>query len=90
MFNWIRSLFGSKPLEDKKVEEEFKIELDPADRDWEYEGDGTKVKKDKTVEVEVDLNSMKKNELLAHAKANGVKANASMNKAALIEAIKHG
>jgi len=40
--------------------------------------------------AKVDLDSMKKNELLAHAKANGVKANASMNKAALIEAIKNG
>lgn len=38
----------------------------------------------------VDLNSMKKNELLAHAKANGVKANASMKKADLITAIKNG
>lgn len=90
MFNWIKSLFGIEPSKDKKVEEEFKIELDPTDRDWVYEGDGTKVKKDKSVEVAVDLNSMKKNELLAHAKASGIKANASMNKAALIEAIKNG
>ena len=38
----------------------------------------------------VDLDSMKKSELLAHAKAKGVKANASMNKDALIQAIKNG
>ena len=38
----------------------------------------------------VDLDSMKKAELLAHAKAKGVKANASMNKDALIQAIKNG
>jgi hypothetical protein len=37
-----------------------------------------------------DLDSMSKNDLLAHAKANGIKANASMNKAAILEAIKNG
>ena len=40
--------------------------------------------------AKVDLDGMKKAELLAHAKKNGVKANASMNKAALIDAIKNG
>ena len=40
--------------------------------------------------AKVDLDSMSKNDLLAHAKANGVKANASMNKAAILEAIKNG
>jgi len=38
--------------------------------------------------AKVDLDSMSKNDLLAHAKANGVKANASMNKAAILAAIK--
>ena len=36
----------------------------------------------------VDFDSMKKNELLAYAKKNGIKANASMNKAALIKILK--
>ena len=40
--------------------------------------------------VKVDLNSMKKDELLAHAKKNGVKANASMNKVDILKAIKNG
>jgi hypothetical protein len=40
--------------------------------------------------AKVDLDSMSKKDLLAHAKANGVKANASMNKAAILEAIKNG
>jgi hypothetical protein len=40
--------------------------------------------------AKADLDSMSKNDLLAHAKANGVKANASMNKAAILEAIKNG
>ena len=38
----------------------------------------------------VNLDAMSKNDLLAHAKANGVKANASMKKADLIAAIKNG
>jgi len=40
--------------------------------------------------AKVDLDAMKKAELLAHAKANGIKANASMNKDAIIAAIKNG
>ena len=36
----------------------------------------------------VDFDSMKKNELLAYAKKNGIKANASMNKAALVKILK--
>ena len=47
-------------------------------------------KKTATKKAKVDLDSMSKNDLLAHAKANGVKANASMNKAAILEAIKNG
>jgi len=33
---------------------------------------------------------MSKKDLLAHAKKNGIKANASMNKDALVKAIKNG
>jgi hypothetical protein len=40
--------------------------------------------------AKVDLDGMSKNELLAHAKANGIKSNASMSKAAILEAIKNG
>lgn len=40
--------------------------------------------------AKVDLDSMKKDELLAHAKANGIKANASMSKGAILDAIKNG
>jgi hypothetical protein len=50
----------------------------------------TTKKKTTKKKAAVDLDSMKKNELLAHAKANGIKANASMNKAALIDAIRNG
>jgi hypothetical protein len=37
----------------------------------------------------VDLNSMKKPELLSYAKENGIKVNASMNKDAILNAIKN-
>lgn len=40
--------------------------------------------------VTVDLDSMSKKDLLAHAKQNGVKANASMNKADILAAINKG
>lgn len=49
-----------------------------------------KAKKPRKKKEAVDLSAMKKDELLAHAKANGIKANASMNKAELIEAINAG
>lgn len=40
--------------------------------------------------AKVDLDAMNKKELLAHAKANGIKSNASMSKGAILEAIKNG
>jgi hypothetical protein len=49
-----------------------------------------KPKKKKTTakkKATVDLDSMKKDELLAYAKKNGVKANASMKKADILAAI---
>jgi hypothetical protein len=49
-----------------------------------------KAKKSTTKKVTVeagDLSSMTKNQLLEHAKANGIPSNASMNKAAILEAI---
>ena len=49
-----------------------------------------KAKKSATKKVTVeagDLSAMTKNQLLEHAKANGIPSNASMNKAAILEAI---
>lgn len=40
--------------------------------------------------AKVDLDSMNKNDLLAHAKANGIKANASLKKEEILERIKNG
>jgi len=101
MFKWIRSLFGGKTLEDKikeatqkEINEEFKVELDPADRDWVYEGDGTKVKKDQAEEtvseeaveetVVDELDTLNKKQLLALCKERGIKANASLKKDELL------
>jgi len=50
--------------------------------------DAAKKSTTKKVTVEAgDLSSMTKNQLLEHAKANGIPSNASMNKAAILEAI---
>ena len=77
MFGWITRFFTSPEplvLENPVVEKTTKKKTAP--------------KKKKAVKV--DLDSMKKNELLDHAKKVGVKANSSMKKAELIAAIKNG
>ena len=93
MFTWLKNLFGKKsePLiltNPIKYEDEVKV----TERPSEPKPTKTKAQKPKktaaTKAAKVDLDSMKKNELLAHAKANGVKANASMNKAEILAAIK--
>ena len=96
MLKWLKSIFGFEtPLEPTlkadKAEAEKSVN-DLADIAIAQKPAATKAPK-KTASkkaAKVDLDSMKKNELLAHAKANGIKANASMNKAALIDAIKNG
>ena len=90
MFKWLKSLFGSDipdtPEIAKSVDVQETVKPEPKVTPVKKP---TKKKATKKA-AKVDLDSMKKNELLAHAKANGIKANASMNKAALIEAIKNG
>jgi len=49
-----------------------------------------KAKKRAAKAAKADLDSMTKKDLLAHAKAHGIKSNASMSKAAILEAIKNG
>jgi len=85
MIKWLKSLFG------------FEAPLEPtlqADKDTVETKTVAKPKKTKKAATKkpakVDLSGMSKNDLLAHAKKNGVKANASMNKAAILEAIKNG
>jgi hypothetical protein len=89
MFKWLTNLFSSKGTVPEVINDVMKEEpkAEPA-----KPAAKPKTAKKKTTKkaANVDLDSMKKNELLAHAKANGIKANASMNKAALIDAIKNG
>ena len=98
MFTWLKKLFGSDvpdtPVIAQAPKEEVKshvgkvVKVEQATVPAKPKKQSKKPATKKTAKV--DLDSMKKNELLAHAKANGVKANASMNKAALIDAIKNG
>ena len=50
----------------------------------------TTAKKTTKKAAKVDLDSMNKTELLAYAKANGVKANASLKKEEILDRIKNG
>ena len=89
MFNWLKKLFGSDvpdtpEIAKVEIKEEVKVEAKPATTKK------TTAKKTTAKNASVDLDSMTKNDLLAHAKANGIKANASMKKADLIAAIKNG
>ena len=47
-------------------------------------------KKPKAKKTAVDLDSLNKTQLLEHAKANGIKANASLSKSEILERIKNG
>ena len=89
MIRWLKSLFGfdvpdTPVIAQAPKKEEVKVEQ--AKPVAKPKKQAKKPAPKKTVKV--DLDSMKKNELLAHAKANGVKANASMTKAEILAAIK--
>ena len=100
MFKWLKSLFGTdvpdtpviaqQPKEEVQshVSKVVKVEVEQAEAPAKPKKQPKKPAAIKAAKV--DLDSMKKDELLAHAKAKGIKANASMNKAALLEAIKNG
>lgn len=85
MFNWIKKRFKKEePLVlTNPIKEEVKVITQPTAP--------VKVSKASKPKVDaVDLASMGKKELLAEAKKRGVKANASMSKAAIHAAIKNG
>ena len=98
MITWLKKLFGSgvpdTPVIAQEPKKEVKSHVDKIVKVEQAEVPAKpkkQAKKPATKEAaKVDLDSLKKNELLAHAKANGIKANASMNKAALLESIKNG
>ena len=93
MFKWLKSLFGAKTVKEPliltdPIKTEVKVtERPPAPTPTKPKATKKKAPAKKKATT-VDLDSMKKGELLAHAKANGVKANASMNKAEILAAIK--
>lgn len=81
MFKWLEKLlgFGSVPAVIETVLTEPSSEAQKIVQ-----------KPTKKPQESVDLKSMKKAELLAHAKKVGIKANSSMNKGAIIKAIQNG
>jgi len=88
MFNWLKKILGIGPSVPAAIEAAIPT---PEEKPAPKAVKKTTTKKPATKKSgKADLSSMSKNELLAHAKANGVKANASMNKAAILKAIKNG
>jgi len=106
MFGWLKNLFGgdtpdtpeiakapvSAPAASTGKVTDVKVDEKAFSKKTESKAPAKKAapKKAAPKKAEADLSSMNKRDLLAHAKANGVKANASMNKDAIIKAIKNG
>jgi len=79
MLNWLKRILGIGPSLPAAVEAAI-----PAPE----EKPKPKAKKTTTKKSQaVDLKGMSKNDLLAHAKKNGIKANASMKKADILAEI---
>lgn len=95
MFKWIKNVFGIGEVE-KAVEaiQPEAVKDAPSQKLSETVAvqakNEKKVVKKATKKTKVDLGSMSKNDLLAHAKKNGIKANASMKKADILAAINKG
>lgn len=87
MLLWLKRLLGIVPVEVKKeplVLADPVVEETPAPAKLKAKKAAPKKK-----EAAIDLESMTKNKVLAHAKTVGAKANASMKKADIIAAIKN-
>ena len=94
MFDWLKRLLGIAPVEAKQ--EPLVLETPVVEETTQKPKKTTTQKPKKTTtkkaapkkkEAAVDLSGMKKDELLAHAKKVGAKANASMKKDDIIAAI---
>ena len=88
MLTWFKRLLGIAPVEAKR--ETLVLEKTPAKpkkTTTQKPKATTKKAAPKKKAVKVDLAAMKKDELLAHAKKVGAKANASMKKDDIIAAI---
>jgi hypothetical protein len=103
MFGWLKNLFGGKKKTDPVVvntapatveapkKEEPKVEQPkPVAKTKKQAKKPAPKKKAATKTASADLDSMNKTQLLAEAKKRGVKANASLKKAEILEAIKNG
>ena len=94
MLNWLKRLLGIAPVAPQATVNKIVKEDPPAAPKPKATGKPKKATTGKakktTKKAAVDLSTMKKDELLAHAKANGIKANASMSKQKLIDAINAG
>jgi hypothetical protein len=98
MFGWLKSLFGVKEevvptpspaLKEAAVEAIKTAEAEQAKPVAQPKAQAKKpAKKTKAKKATVDLDSMTKKDLLALAKEKGVKANASLSKAELVNRLK--
>ena len=86
MLNWFKRLLGVAPVQvtTEPVVEQAK---EPAKPKAKAKKPAAKKAAPKKKAAKVDLAAMKKDELLAHAKKVGAKANASMKKDDIIAAI---
>jgi hypothetical protein len=91
MLNWIKRILGIGPSVPAAVEaaipapEEKPVKAAPKP---EKSPKPKKATKKTTKKESVNFDAMSKADLLAHAKANGIKANASLKKSELVERIK--
>ena len=101
MFNWLKKLFGSDVpatpvIAQEPAKEEIKAhvgkvtKVEPAPELKKSAPKKSTAKPKKAKAEKVDIDNMSKKDLLAHAKKNGIKANASMNKGDILAAIKNG
>ena len=94
MLKWLKSLFGfdvpDTPVIAQEPKKEVKSHVSKVVK-VEQPKPKKQAKKPATKKsAKADLDSMSKNDLLAHAKKNGIKANASMKKADILAAINNG
>ena len=91
MFNWIKRLLGFKEEKDEPLvlTDSIKHNNETKVQELYSESKTTKPKKKENKKNSEDLDSMTKKQLLAEAKNRGVKANASLNKSAILEKIKN-
>lgn len=100
MFTWLKKLFGFEAEFEKAFDEAAKEVLaepapaveqakEPAKPKKQAKKPAAKPKKKTSKKVDsINLDSMSKADLLAHAKANGIKANASLKKDEILARIK--